>query len=53
VTLTIRPTELGAMQYTVNGDTLYPRTPPNMRQSEIVNGFSMNIGVNTFLLRER
>lgn len=53
VTLTVRPTEIGVMQYTVNGDTLYPRTPPNMRQSEIVNDFSMNIGVNTYLLRER
>ncbi len=53
VTLTIRPTPLGRMQYTVNGDTLFPRTPPNARQAEMLTGMSMKIGENTFLVRER
>lgn len=53
VTLTIAPTELGPMQYTVSGDTLFPRTPEGVRRSEIVDGFSMRIGVDTYLLRER
>ena len=53
VTLTIAPTELGAMQYTVSGDTLFPRTPEGVRRSEMVDGYSMRIGVDTYLLRER
>jgi hypothetical protein len=53
VTLTIRPTDLGPMQYTVNGDTLHPRTPANARLSEMATGFSMKIGANTYLVRER
>jgi hypothetical protein len=53
VTLTLRPTELGAMQYTVAGDTLFPRTPTTARQAEAMTGFSMKIGVDTYLLRER
>ena len=53
VTLTLRPTELGPMQYTVSGDTLFPRTPEGVRRSEAIDGYSMGIGVNTYLLRER
>jgi len=53
VTLTIAPTQLGAMQYTVSGDTLFPRTPEGVRRSEMVDGYSMRIGVDTYLLRER
>jgi hypothetical protein len=53
VTLTLRPTELGPMAYTVSGDTLFPRTPEGLRRSEAVDGYSMGIGVTTYLLRER
>ena len=53
VTLTLRPTELGPMAYTVSGDTLFPRTPEGVRRSEAIDGYSMGIGVNTYLLRER
>jgi hypothetical protein len=53
VTLTIQPTDLGPMQYTVSGDTLFPRTPPRARQAESMMGMKMNIGLNTYLLRER
>ena len=53
VTLTIAPTDLGPMQYTVNGDTLFPRTPRNARMAETMTGVSMNIGVDTYLLRAR
>ena len=53
VTLTLRPTELGPMQYTVAGDTLFPRTPASARQGEMLTGFSMKIGVDTYLLRQR
>ena len=53
VTLTIGPTDLGPMQYTVNGDTLFPRTPRGARMAEMMTGHSMKIGVDTYLLRER
>jgi hypothetical protein len=53
VTLTLRPTPLGPIQYTVNGDTLFPRTPEGVRRAEMADGYSMKIGVNTYLLRER
>jgi hypothetical protein len=53
VTLTLGPTQLGPMQYTVSGDTLFPRTPEGVRRSEMMDGFSMRIGVDTYLLRER
>jgi hypothetical protein len=53
VTLTLRPTELGPMAYTVSGDTLFPRTPEGVRRSEAIDGYSMGIGTNTYLLRER
>ena len=53
VTLTVAPTELGPMQYTVSGDTLFPRTPASIRRSEAIDGYSMGIGLNTYLLRER
>jgi hypothetical protein len=53
VTLTIVPTDLGPMQYTVSGDTLFPRTPDRARMSEQVTGFSMKIGTDTYLLRQR
>ena len=52
VTLTLRPTDLGPMQYTVSGDTLFPRTPPGARQMEAMTGYSMKIGVDTYLLRQ-
>ena len=53
VTLTVAPTDLGPMQYTVNGDTLFPRTPRGARMAEMMTGQSMKIGVDTYLLRER
>ena len=53
VTLTVAPTQLGPMQYTVSGDTLFPRTPESIRRSEKVDGYSMGIGIDTYLLRER
>ena len=53
VTLTVGPTDLGPMQYTVNGDTLFPRAPRGARMAEMMTGQSMNIGVDTYLLRER
>jgi hypothetical protein len=53
VTLMLGPTEIGSMQYTISGDTLFPRTPPGVRQMEKMTGASMNIGVDTYLLRER
>ncbi len=53
VTLTLRPTDLGPMQYTVAGDTLFPRTPPGARQMAPLTGFAPPIGVDTYLLRER
>lgn len=52
-TLTIRPTDLGPMQYTVSGDTLFPRTPRQAQLAEMATGYSMKIGEFTFLLRER
>jgi hypothetical protein len=52
-TLTIRPTELGPMQYTVSGDTLFPRTPRQAQLAEMATGYSMRIGEFTYLLRER
>jgi hypothetical protein len=52
-TLTIRPTELGPMQYTVSGDTLFPRTPRQAQLAEMATGYSMKIGEFTYLLRER
>src|SRR5215210_413306 len=45
VTLMVAPTDLGPMQYTVTGDTLFPRTPPGARQAESMTGYSMKIGV--------
>ena len=53
VTLTVAPTDLGPMQYTVAGDTLFPRTNARARQAEELTGMKMNIGVDTYLLRER
>jgi hypothetical protein len=53
VTLTVGPTELGPMQYTVNGDTLFPRAPRGARMAEMMTGQSMKIGIDTYLVRER
>ena len=53
VTLTLGPTDYGPMQYTVSGDTLFPRTPAGARTAERMTGYSMRIGEKTYLLRER
>ena len=53
VLLTINPTDYGPMQYTVSGDTLFPRTPARARMAESMMGQSMKIGADTYLLRER
>jgi hypothetical protein len=53
VLVTISPTDFGPMQYSVNGDTLFPRPPQRARLGEMATGMSMEIGTKTFLLRER
>ena len=53
VLLTVSPTDFGPMQYTISGDTLFPRPPERARIGEMLTGMSMEIGTKTFLLRER